>query len=199
MSLFEFDSNEKEILLDGRLVYWPNFFPPDLAQRYFEILLKETPWRQEEITIFGKTMPMPRLMAWYGDAGADTSYSRRHFTLHPWTETLRQLRKAAEDLSGKTFESVLLNLYRNGQDSVGWHADTEEGSGPEPTIVSLSFGAERRFQLREIGGKGKGELELRPGSALMMQGDMQQRWQHQISKTRREVGPRINLTFRKRS
>ncbi len=144
----------------------------------------------------GRSIQIPRLSAWYGTAGY--RYSGIMHALQPLTEELQELQAVVEDLAGLSFNGVLLNLYRDGQDSVGWHADNEAGLGPEPVIASLSLGAVRRFQLKHRTDRtGRVALDLPHGSCLIMRGKTQQYWLHQLPKTRAPVGPRINLTFRR--
>jgi alkylated DNA repair dioxygenase AlkB len=142
----------------------------------------------------------PRLTAWYGDATARYSYSGLDLTPQPWTPALLALRTQVEQATGVTFNSVLLNLYRTGQDSMGWHADDEPELGPEPVIASISLGATRRFRLRPRHSQQLPHaplgLDLPSGSLLVMRGTTQQHWQHAVPKTARPVGPRLNLTFR---
>ena len=173
-------------------------FSPEESQKHLQVLLESTPWRQEQVTLFGKTYWTPRLSAWYGDPGKCYSYSGIRMEPLPWTGTLECIKQRVETLTSRTFNSTLLNLYRSGQDSMGWHSDDEASLGPNPLIASVSFGATRRFRLRHRYCKTleKVELSLPPGSVLIMQGTTQQYWHHAIPKTRKEVGARVNLTFR---
>ena len=187
-----------EGLPDCDLRYLPGFIDPDRAEEIFKRLLAEVPWREDTITLFGKTYPQPRLTALYGEGGKTYSYSG--ITLHPlpFTPLLQELRQAVAHESGLDFSTVLLNLYRDGRDSNGWHADNERELGPAPAIASLSLGAPRAFHLKHRFRKDQRcKLVLEPGSLLLMAGKTQQFWLHQVPKTRRPVGPRINLTFRK--
>jgi alkylated DNA repair dioxygenase AlkB len=187
-----------ENLPDCELRYLPGFLPPGRAEALFRKLLAEVPWREDTITLFGKTYPQPRLTALYGEGGKTYAYSG--ITLHPlpFTPLLQQLREAVERESGHDFSTVLINLYRDGRDSNGWHADNERELGPAPVIASLSLGAPRAFHLKHRHRKEQRcKLVLEPGSLLLMAGDTQRYWLHQVPKTRRAVGPRINLTFRK--
>lgn len=187
-----------ENLPDCELRYLPGFLEPDRAATSFERLLTEMPWREDEITLFGKTYLQPRLTALYGEGGKTYSYSG--ITMHPlpFTPLLQELRDAVEKASGRDFNTVLINLYRDGRDSNGWHADNERELGPAPVIASLSLGAPRAFHLKHRQFKDQRyKLILEPGSLLLMAGNTQRFWLHQVPKTRRPVGPRINLTFRK--
>ena len=161
-------------------------------------LMGNCEWQAETVTLFGKTYPQPRLIAWYGDEGADYTYSgTRHVPL-PWTEELRALVQRIEQLSDSRFNSVLLNLYRDGNDSMGLHADDEPELGDEPVIASLSLGEQRTlyFRHRHRRDLDTFNLPLPHGSLLVMRGATQRNWKHGIRKSRKTMGPRINLTFR---
>jgi alkylated DNA repair dioxygenase AlkB len=178
---------------DGILALTPHAIAE--ADQVFERLRTEIDWRQETATLFGRRIPVPRLVAWHGDAGY--GYSGIRHEPRPWTPALLDLKRIAEREAGVPFNSVLLNLYRDGRDSMGWHADDERELGPEPIIASLSLGAVRMFQARHRQDKTCTlSLPLPPGSCLVMAGGMQAHWHHQIPKTARPVAPRINLTFR---
>ncbi|MGB1139560.1 MAG: alpha-ketoglutarate-dependent dioxygenase AlkB family protein [Halioglobus sp.] len=167
---------------------------PDLMDR----LVSETEWTQEDITLFGKTMPQPRLIAYYGDADAAYTYSRKRYEPRPWTSYLGQLRQAVENLSGASFNSVLLNYYRDGNDSMGLHADDEPELGDTPVIASLSLGQERKiyFQHKHRKDVDNLVLPLPHSSLLIMAGATQHNWKHGVRKVRGHCGPRLNLTFR---
>ena len=159
--------------------------------------MEETPWRSDKITVFGKTYDQPRLTAWYGEKGKTYSYSSIVMDPIPFTNLLSEIKTRIEQLIGEHFNSCLLNLYRDGQDSNGWHSDDEKELGRNPVIASLSFGQSRMFHLRHKVDKTlKHKLELTAGSMLLMQGTTQHFWQHQLPKTKRKIDPRINLTFR---
>ena len=174
-----------------------HYFLAEDADRYFNVLRDEVEWKQEEALLFGKRQPIPRLTAWFGDSQGTYTYSGIKMTPTPWTEVLAEIRDRTGMVAETEFNSVLLNLYRDGQDSVDWHADDEPELGPEPTIGSVSLGATRRFHLRPKDGSLETvSVELHHGDVLVMRGPMQHAWQHQLPKTQRAVGPRINLTFR---
>ena len=179
---------------DGEALLFERACAPADADRLFEALLRLTPWRQEIATVMGRRVPIPRLTAWHGEAGY--VYSGIRMEPASWNEPLLELRAVAERLGGQPFNSVLLNLYRDGRDSVSWHADNEPGLGREPVIASISLGAVRRFQLRHRRRNERLGLDLPHGSCLIMAGATQHHWLHQLPKTARPVGPRINLTFR---
>ena len=178
--------------------YFESFFKNEKSEKYFNQLQNEIHWRNDSITIYGKTYPQPRLTALYSTNSIPYSYSG--ITMYPnqITPLLLEIKNSIHKVSNIEFTTVLLNQYRDGKDSNGWHADNEKELGANPTIASLSFGAERFFHLKH---KTKKELRLKillkSGSLLLMEGETQTNWLHQIAKTARPVGPRINLTFRK--
>jgi alkylated DNA repair dioxygenase AlkB len=157
-------------------------------------LVDETDWRAETVVVYGKRHLQPRLTAWHGDAAY--TYSGLRLTPLPFTPLLETIRQAVEQASGRRFNSVLLNYYRNERDSMGMHSDDEPELGPEPVIASLSFGATRTFVLRHKRSKQVLKVDLTDGSLLLMSGKLQHNWLHGINKTARPLGPRINLTFR---
>ena len=184
--------------VDAELRVMPCFYRKPETEDFMQRLLDETPWQQETITLWGKRHQQPRLSAWYGDPGSSYSYSGVVLTPHPWTATLLRIKSDVEAACGTRFNSVLLNLYRDENDSVGWHSDAEPELGSCPVIASVSLGETRIFRLRH---KAKKEmkplqLELGDGSMLLMAGKTQYCWQHAVMKERAPRGPRINLTFR---
>ncbi|MEM6343248.1 MAG: alpha-ketoglutarate-dependent dioxygenase AlkB [Bacteroidota bacterium] len=183
---------------DGKLVYDPDFLGAVERRSLREHLIEHVAWRQEPIKIFGKEVMQPRLTAWYGDPGTAYSYSGIVMEPLPWTEPLAEIKKRIEDFAGAPFNSVLLNYYRDGQDSMGWHSDNEPELGPNPVIASLSLGGVRRFHLKHRKRKDleTRRMDLLDGSLLVMGGALQHHWLHQISKTKKAVAGRINLTFR---
>jgi alkylated DNA repair dioxygenase AlkB len=180
------------------LCYEEHFLPTDKADSLLKALLNQVSWQQSQIRLYGRTVAEPRLSCWMGDSGAVYRYSGTVFTPKPWIAPVTLLKRAVEARSGQTFNSVLLNYYRNGRDAMGWHSDDEPELGPQPVIASMSLGGARRFLLRE---KRKGArsfgLSLAHGSLLLMHGDLQQRFQHALPRTLKSVDERINLTFRK--
>jgi alkylated DNA repair dioxygenase AlkB len=185
-------------MVDGEARFWPGAIPSAEAAQLFEDLQRTIGWHQESILMFGRRVLVPRLVAWHGDPGASYTYSG---TLHqplPWTPPLVRVRDRVCELTGARFNSVLLNLYRDGRDGMGWHADDEPELGRDPVIASVSLGATRRFCLRHRKRKGvKLDLPLPHGSVLCMSGGTQHHWVHALPKTRAAVGERINLTFRR--
>jgi len=196
--VFPEDDSPHEILLkDGVLEYYPHFFPLAEADLLLQQLLKEIDWKQESMNMYGKKVLFPRLMAWHGDAGSTYAFSGNAYHPQPWTPPLLKIKQRIEPVAGVHFNSVLLNLYRNGKDAMGWHADDEPELGPDPVIASVNLGATRRFMLRyKTDHQLKYELELQHGSLLIMKGTLQHYWQHQVPKTALTLPSRINLTFR---
>ena len=185
-------------LPDSKMSYIPNFLSSDLATQYFEELLNCIPWRQDPITLFGKTHPQPRLTSLHAHTLDSYSYSGIVMRPQPMTETLQQIENKIYKLCDASFTTVLLNMYRNGKDSNGWHADDEPELGKNPVIASVSLGAPRFFHIRHNHDpKQRYKLILEHGSLLLMGGATQHFWKHQVAKTSKKVGPRINLTFRK--
>lgn len=185
-------------LADADVRYQPDWLPEAAADVLLRALIDEIRWTQHHVRIFGRELPSPRLSAWIGDPGAAYTYSRvRHEPL-PWTPALAVLRARLRAESGVDFNSVLANRYRDGRDSMGWHADDEPELGPAPVIASVSLGATRQMRFRRRSGDGSAPVAfaLEHGSLLWMAGRTQQLYQHAIHKTRTEVGERINLTFR---
>ncbi|TGD78523.1 alpha-ketoglutarate-dependent dioxygenase AlkB family protein [Hymenobacter wooponensis] len=187
-------------LPDAELLLDPEFLKPAAATELLTELTATIPWKHEAIRLFGKEVLQPRLTAWHGDAGAAYRYSGLQLTPQPWTTALQQLRQQVETVTGAQFNSVLLNLYRTGQDSMGWHADNEPELGPRPVIASVSLGATRSFRLRprdpHLTPHPPISLQLTSGSLLVMRGTTQQAWLHALPKTTRVQEPRLNLTFR---
>lgn len=195
MDLFSDSATLQPIPLeDGDLAWLPQLAFPLSNAEVLARLIAETPWRSDTVVVYGKRYLQPRLTAWYGEA----SYTYSGLTLDPLplTPLLEALRRAVEAVSGHRFNSVLLNYYRDGRDSMGMHSDDEPELGPEPVIASLSFGAARSFLLRHKTKKLGRKIELSDGSLLLMRGCTQHNWLHGINKTEKIVGARLNLTFR---
>lgn len=184
-------------LPDANVTYYPNFFNPQKADELFAQLKTEIPWQQDHITVFGKTHPQPRLTALFGNEGKSYGYSGIVMQPHGWNPLLLFIKQAVEAICGEQFTTVLLNYYRDGKDSNGWHADNEKELGNNPVIASVSLGAQRFFHLRHNSDKNLTQkILLEHGSLLLMKGTTQHFWKHQIPKTAKPIGPRINLTFR---
>ena len=197
MTTFSLFNDSQEILpFDGSAVLHRRVFGEEFSRKAFERLQAETPWEQPEIVMFGKKYPQAGKSTWHTNTGVNYVYSRIERVAHPMTDLLDEFRLKCESVAGASFNSVLVNLYRDGNDSVSWHADNEAINGREPTIASVSLGATRRFDLRHRETKQTVRVDLEDGSLLVMSGLSQICWVHQIAKTKTAVGPRINLTFR---
>jgi alkylated DNA repair dioxygenase AlkB len=195
MDLFSHDAALQPIpIADGELAFLAQL---PLALPNGEVLrrlLDEIAWREETIYLFGKPQQQPRLSAWYGEASY--TYSGRTFHPLPFTPLLLDIKHAVEDVTGKRFNSVLLNRYRNERDSMGFHSDDEPELGPEPAIASVTFGDTRTFILKHKKLGTTVKLDLTDGSLLLMAGTLQRHWRHGINKETKPRGTRVNLTFR---
>ena len=195
--MFHLRSSLTLTLPQADLEYWPQWVDADLADRWFQQLMTETPWIQPQIKLCGRQFAVPRLLAWYGDAEARYRYSGLVHDPLAWTPLMSDIRSHVEHQVGQAVNGALLNLYRDGQDAMGWHSDDEPELGPEPLVVSLNLGATRRFDFRRKGtSRIEHSLALEHGSLLVMRGPTQHHWQHQIARTRKVTEPRLNLTFR---
>lgn len=185
-------------LKQGDLIYLKDFLNKDEADQFFEHFKNHSKWVQDEIKIFGKTHPLPRLTAWYGNQNCLYRYSGIKNEAQTWTPHLLDLRnRILKVLPTANFNSVLLNYYRSGGDKVGWHSDNEKELGQNPIIASVSLGASRKFQLKHrVDRHLKKELELSSGSLLIMMGELQHFWKHQVPAQKKVTDARINLTFR---
>ena len=219
---WHFDESQQVFIVhlpQGELLYAAHFFDKKISDEMLDYLLKNDTidcksadckninpnklawkniaWRLDSILMFGKMIPQPRFTAWYGDEGKSYKYSGLTMQPKPWNEGLLTLKKAIEPLAKVTFNSVLLNWYRDGQDHMGWHADNEPELGKNPTIASVNFGVSRRFLLRRKDNKNeKIEILLHHGSLLLMRSAMQHFWQHSLPKAAKVKENRVNLTFR---
>ena len=194
------DEQHQEIIRlpmeDADVRYYPRLLGPDQAGHYYQDLQDSLLWQQDHIKLYGKQVKIPRLQAWYGEPDAIYTYSGLTMRPHRWTKSLLELKSLCENVAGSRFNSVLANWYRDGQDSMGWHADDEPELGARPIIASLSFGQARDFDFRhKLNGK-KHRINLEQGSLLVMAGNTQRYWMHGISKRTRAMVGRINLTFR---
>jgi alkylated DNA repair dioxygenase AlkB len=189
-------SNPQQIsLVDAELTYVPGFYDGATSAALFSTLITETPWRQDTLRFGGKEVAVPRLQAWYGEKRY--GYSGLRLTPLPWTPTLTAIRQRVVEYCGIDFNSVLINYYRNGHDSVAWHSDDERELGANPHIASLSFGATRRFEMKHRTQKSmKARILLDSGSLLVMGSGMQRHWVHQLPKDPQVDAARLNLTFR---
>lgn len=193
-----FDTSENLLPSNGDVQFYPQFFTKAESDIYLQHLLTQINWQQEPIKIFGKEVMQPRLTAWYGNADKPYTYSCITMQPNSWTDILTAIKTKIETAANIQFTSALLNLYRDGQDSMGWHRDNETALGTNPVIASVSFGASRVFQLRDYASKKSLQsIELTHGSLLLMSGATQHYWEHRIPKTSKPAGRRVNLTFRK--
>ncbi|WP_010229263.1 alpha-ketoglutarate-dependent dioxygenase AlkB family protein [Gillisia marina] len=189
--------HEEITLPNANLEYYPNFLDAELADYYLKKLLNTLKWEQYSIKLFGKTIPQPRLTALYALNSETYSYSGLKLKPTIFTNELEIIHAEIAKLTGNTFTHCLANLYRDGNDSMGWHADDEKELGTNPIIASLSLGAIRNFQLKHKKNPTlKQTIQLAHGSLLIMKGQTQEFWKHQLPKTKKNIEPRINLTFR---
>lgn len=188
---------QKLELEDTILLYFPNFLDNIEADFWFENLNSTISFQSGEIKLFGKTFKKPRLEAFFADGNLSYSYSGQQLNTQRITDELNELKTRVESVSQLDFNAILVNLYRDGQDSNGWHADNEKELGSNPLIASVSLGAERIFEMQHIHSKKRIKLNLEHGSLLCMLQGSQRFWKHQLPKDKSVHLPRINLTFRK--
>jgi alkylated DNA repair dioxygenase AlkB len=184
------------VLPNGEYVYYPDFFDKKTADSYLKQFINTIKWKQESMNMYGKQVMFPRLTSWYGDNDKPYSFSGITLTPHPWSEELLEIKRLIEPICEVHFNSVLLNLYRDGNDSISWHTDAEKELGRNPVIASVNFGAERKFQIRHNQTQDTHDILLKHGSLLIMRGELQHFWKHQVPKQKGIVKPRVNLTFR---
>lgn len=181
-------------LQNGEIDFISDFLSTDKANKLFHEIIEKSNWEQGKIKLFGKEFLEPRLRCWYSEKGY--TYSNSYLPPTPTPSYLLLLKKEIEQLAETTFNSILINYYRDGQDSMGWHQDNEPELGVNPTIASLSLGAERYFHFKHLTSKETFKILLNSGSLLIMKGEIQHYWKHQIPKSKKITTPRINLTFR---
>jgi len=198
LTLFEPEEFETINLLpkDGEVYYYPNFLTKEEGDLLLTKIQEYTEWRQDKINFKGNVQLVPRLQAWYGDENKTFTYSGIYLTPEPWKPELLELNTKLKEKTGIDFSSVLINLYRNGDDSVAWHCDDSPELGLNPYIASISLGATRTFKLKHLEDKTlKRDIKLEHGSLLIMAGEIQHKWQHSVPKEEEE-SPRVNMTFR---
>ncbi|MCZ8197255.1 MAG: alpha-ketoglutarate-dependent dioxygenase AlkB [Flavobacterium sp.] len=183
-------------LPDAEIEYHPSLFNSEKSKELFELLKNEIPWQHDEITVYGKKHLQPRLTSLFGNDGKPYGYSNIIMQPNRWNPLLMFIKNEVESICNENFTTVLLNYYRDGKDSNGWHADNEKELGRNPIIASVSFGTERVFQLKHNTTNQRQNINLENGSLLIMKGTTQHFWKHQIPKSSKEIGARINLTFR---
>lgn len=198
MDLFGQASDQSLNLLpvDGCVHYYGPVMSASEADAFFENLLNDIQWQNDQMVMFGKKIVTKRKVAWYGDEPFSYSYSKTTKTALPWTADLLRLKKIAEHESGETFNSCLLNLYHDGSEAMSWHSDNEKDLKKDGAIGSLSFGAERKFAFKHRTSKETVSTILQHGSLLLMKGTTQTHWLHRLPPTKKIHTPRINLTFR---
>jgi len=173
-----------------------NFFNTTDSDELLTKLISKLPWESMVIKMFGRNTKIPRLQCWVGDEGCDYKYSGKKLHRQSWTKDLTMIREKIYEEFKIDFNSVLVNYYRDGRDSMGWHSDDEKELGPNPTIASISFGSERDLVFRNKISKETLSIAQVQGCLILIDGKTQKNWQHSIKKTRKVIGPRINLTFR---
>ena len=181
---------------DGELFLYKGFYSQKYTTLYFSELVNSIDWQSEKLFLYGRWVEVPRLMAWYGDANAVYQYSRVIHKPKVWIPILLTIRQDVESFTACEFNSVLANLYRDGRDSMGCHADNEKELGLNPCIISLSFGESRMLRFKHNFTGEKLDVVLEDGDLLWMSGSIQQHWRHELPKTRQTKQARINLTFR---
>lgn len=199
LNLFgEEPQNEKqEVQIEnGEYIYIPNFFDRNKANEFLKAFKETILWKQESMNMYGKQVLFPRLTSWYGESDKPYTFSGITLHPHPWTKELLEIKAAIEPICKVVFNSVLLNLYRDGNDSISWHTDAEKELGKNPLIASVNFGAERKFQIRHNETQETIDINLKHGSLLIMKGELQHFWKHQVPKQKKITDERINLTFR---
>jgi alkylated DNA repair dioxygenase AlkB len=198
MDLFSNQIDEKINLLpgNGTVNYFGKVMRYEEANSYFDVLIKTISWKNDEAIILGKHIITKRKVAWYGNENYTYTYSKITKQALPWTKELLELKKIAEEKTGATFNSCLLNLYHNGDEGMAWHSDDEKSLGKNSAIASLSFGAERKFSFKHKQTKETVSLVLENGSLLVMKDATQTNWLHRLPPTKKINKARINLTFR---
>ena len=196
MDLFNDDNNTNLLPYDGEVIYYGHILSESEAWRYYDILLNEIAWQNDEALIFGKRIITKRKVAWYGNENYSYTYSGTTKTALPWTKALIELKELTEKTCGSKFNSCLLNLYHDGEEGMAWHSDDEKSLGKNTVIGSLSFGAVRKFSFKHKDTGQKIDTILDNGSLLIMKGETQTNWLHRLPPSTKIKHPRINLTFR---
>ncbi|MCH7385385.1 alpha-ketoglutarate-dependent dioxygenase AlkB [Acinetobacter dispersus] len=198
MQLFDIEADPKQNHLpyDGTVQYYGKVVQTAVADYYFDQLMQTIAWENDQAMIFGKLLITKRKVAWYGDRRFEYTYSNMNKYALPWTKELLELKQLAEELTGETFNSCLLNLYHSGEEGMAWHSDGETDLKKDGAIASFSFGAERKFAFKHKQSKEKVELYLEHGSLLVMKDTTQTYWLHRLPPTKKVSTARVNLTFR---
>lgn len=196
MDLFNQNTHSNMLPYEGEVIYEGSVFNRKQITSYYQNLLHQIPWQNDEAIIFGKHHITKRKVAWYGDKAYSYSYSGVTKKAHLWTPELLQLKQKVEEISSTTYNSCLLNLYHDGTEGMGWHSDAEKTLLENGTIASITFGAERKFSFKHKVTKQRVDILLENGSLLLMKGTTQKNWLHRLPPTKKVFSPRINLTFR---
>ena len=198
MDLFSETTNEPTNLLpyDGTVIYFGRIMGSESTSTFYRQLLNEIPWKSDEVMMFGKRITMKRKMAWFADDGISYTYASSRKEALPWTDSLLTLKNIVSEVSGHTYNSCLLNLYQDGEQAMGWHADNEKQLLKNGAIASVSLGAERKFAFKHRVNADRVDVVLENGSMLLMKDETQQHWLHRLPPTKKVTSPRINLTFR---
>lgn len=198
MDLFSGQTSEEYNLLpyDGQVNYYGIALNKEAADRYYRNLLEHIKWEHDIAIMFGKRIVTKRKVAWYGDRPFEYTYSNNTKEALPWNQELRELKKIAENQTGTTYNSCLLNLYHTGEEGMAWHSDDEKDLLPNGAIASMSFGAQRKFAFKHKSTKETVSVVLDHGSLLVMTGTTQTHWHHRLPPTKKVKAARVNLTFR---
>jgi len=196
MDLFNQNTHSNMLPYEGEVIYEGSIFNRKQITSYYQNLLHQIPWQNDEAIIFGKHHITKRKVAWYGDKAYSYTYSGVTKQAHLWTPELLQLKQKVEEISSTTYNSCLLNLYHDGTEGMGWHSDAEKTLLENGTIASITFGAERKFSFKHKVTKQRVDILLENGSLLLMKGTTQKNWLHRLPPTKKVFSPRINLTFR---
>ena len=196
MDLFNQNTHSNMLPYEGEVIYEGSIFNRKQITSYYQNLLHQIPWQNDEAIIFGKHHITKRKVAWYGDKAYSYTYSGVTKQAHLWTPELLQLKQKVEEISSTTYNSCLLNLYHDGTEGMGWHSDAEKTLLENGTIASITFGAERKFSFKHKVTRQRVDILLENGSLLLMKGITQKNWLHRLPPTKKVFSPRINLTFR---
>ena len=196
MDLFNQNTHSNILPYEGEVIYEGSIFNRKQITSYYQNLLHQIPWQNDEAIIFGKHHITKRKVAWYGDKAYSYTYSGVTKQAHLWTPELLQLKQKVEEISSTTYNSCLLNLYHDGTEGMGWHSDAEKTLLENGTIASITFGAERKFSFKHKVTRQRVDILLENGSLLLMKGTTQKKWLHRLPPTKKVFSPRINLTFR---
>lgn len=196
MQLFNFDEQQNLLPCQGTVNYYGAVFTKLQADEYYDYLLKNILWKNDEAIIFGKHIITARKVAWYSEKEINYTYSKISRKSHLFTPELMALKQIIENITGQTYNSCLLNLYHNGNEGMAWHSDDEKELIKNGAIASVTFGAERKFAFKHKTTKQTVTLNLEHGSILVMKDETQTHWLHRLPPTTKVTNPRINLTFR---